>query len=51
MMPPMFIYISIKRTFDLENDTLYVPWIRPLKQAVPVWKIVQQNLKNLQILY
>ena len=25
--------------------------IRQKKQAVPVWKIVQQNLKDLQILY
>lgn len=46
----VYLYLH-KKDFDLENDTLYVPLIRPKKQAVPVWKIVQQNLKDLQILY
>lgn len=46
----VYLYLH-KKDFDLENDTLYVPVDTTKKQAVPVWKIVQQNLKDLQILY
>ena len=45
------VYIFIKRTLIWKRTRCMFRWIRPLKQAVPVWKIVQQNLKDLQILY